>query len=104
MREKPVRCPACGRKEIRSNEANKRYWALLHEIAEKVKPEGKQYSAETWHIYFKQKLLGSNEITLPNGGTTDVPQTTTALDTSQFHDYATQVEAWANTRGAFLPE
>ena len=101
---KEKRCPACGRKEIRSSEANRRYWALLHEIAEKVKPEGKEYSAETWHTYFKQKLLGSVEVNLPNGKTTQVPQTTTALDTGQFHVFATQVEVWAIPRGVFLPE
>ena len=64
---KEKRCPACGRKEIRGSEANRRHWALLHEIAEKVKPEGHEYSAETWHTYFKQKLLGSVEVWMPNG-------------------------------------
>lgn len=101
---KEKRCPACGRKEIRSSEANRRYWALLHEIAEKVKPEGKEYSAETWHTYFKQKLLGNIEVNLPNGKTIQVPQTTTALDTSQFHEFSTQVEVWAANRGVTLPE
>lgn len=104
QQNKAKRCPACGRKEIRSSEANRRYWALLHEIAEKVKPEGRDYSAETWHTYFKQKILGSIEVSLPNGKTIQVPQTTTALDTSQFHDFSTQVEVWANGRGVFLPE
>ena len=104
QQNKEKRCPACGRKEIRSSEANRRYWALLHEIAEKVKPEGKEYSAETWHTYFKQKLLGNVEVNMPNGKTIQVPQTTTVLDTSQFHDFATQVEVWANGRGVFLPE
>ena len=101
---KDKRCPACGRKEIRSTEANRRYWALLHAIAEKVKPEGKEYSAETFHLYFKQKLLGSVDVTLPNGKTIQVPQTTTALDTSQFHEFSTRVEVWANSRDVFLPE
>ena len=101
---KEKRCPACGRKEIRSSEANRRHWAILHLIAEKVKPEGVEYSAETWHLYFKKKLLGNVETKLPNGKIIQVPQTTTVLDTSQFHDFATQVEAWANNRGVFLPE
>ena len=104
LQNKEKRCPACGRKEIRSSEANRRYWALLHEIAEKVKPEGKEYSTDSWHTYFKQKLLGSVDVTLPNGKTIQVPQTTTALDTSQFHEYSTQVEVWATGRGVFLPE
>lgn len=101
---KEKRCPACGRKEIRSSEANRRYWALLHEIAEKVKPEGIEYSPETWHLYFKQKLLGNVETKLPNGKVIQVPQTTTVLDTSQFHDFSEQVQAWAANRGVFLPE
>ena len=98
------RCPTCGRSEIRSSEANRRYWALVNLIAERIKPEGIEYSPETWHIYFKQKILGNIEIMLPNGKTTQVPQTTTALDTSQFHDYTMQVEHWASNRGVFLPE
>ena len=104
MTEKEKLCPACGRKEIRSTEANRRHWALLHEISEKVKPDGNEYSAETWHTYFKQKLLGSVEVNLPNGKSMQVPQTTTALDTSQFHGFSLRVEAWANNRGVFLPE
>ena len=101
---KEKRCPACGRKEIRSSEANRRYWALLHLIAERVKPEGVEYSAETWHLYFKQKILGNVETKLPNGKIIQVPQTTTVLDTSQFHDFSEQVQAWAANRGVFLPE
>ena len=101
---KEKRCPTCGRKEIRSSEANRRYWALLHEIAEKVKPEGKEYSAETWHTFWKQKLLGSVEVSLPNGKTIQVPQTTTALDTSQFHDYFEKIEFWAGQRNVWLEE
>jgi hypothetical protein len=101
---KPDRCPTCGRTHIRSSEANRRYWALLNEIAEKIKPEGSEYSPNTWHLYFKQKLLGSVDIPMPNGKVVTIPQTTTALDTSQFNDYMGKVEAWAAKRGVFLPE
>ncbi len=103
------RCPACGRTETRSSEANRRYWALLHEVSEKVRPKGEegqkvQFSAETWHTYFKIRFLGNVETKLPNGKTIVDPQSTADLDTGQFHDYATRVEVWANEHGAFLPE
>jgi len=41
-----VKCPACGRRQRRSTEANRRYWALLHEISEQIKPDGKQFGSD----------------------------------------------------------
>lgn len=98
------RCPKCFRKFKRSNEANARYWLLLHVISEKVKPEGKEYSAETWHTYWKLKLLGGNDVTMPNGKVIVVPKSSADLDKGEFHDFACQVEAWANERGVYLDE
>lgn len=98
------RCPTCKRKIRRTNEANRRYWLLLHVIADKVKPEGQQYSPETWHTYFKLKLLGGDDVKLPNGKVIVVTKSSAELDTSEFHAYAEQVELWAGERGAYLDE
>ena len=98
------RCPTCRRVIKRSGEANRRYWLLLHTIAEKVKPDGAQYSAETWHTYWKLKLLGGNDVTMPNGKVIVVAKSSAELDKGEFHDYACQVEAWANERGVYLDE
>lgn len=99
-----ARCPTCGKKQSRSTEANRRYWALLNEVAERVTPQGQQYTAETWHEYFKQRFLGVEEILLPNGKTIQRAHTTTLLDVSEFNDFMTQVEAWAANRGVYLDE
>lgn len=98
------RCPKCGRKVKRSNPANARYWLVLHMIAEKVKPDGQQFSAETWHTYWKLKLLGGNDVTMPNGKVIVVANSSAELAKDKFHEYAFQVEAWANERGVYLDE
>lgn len=98
------RCPTCGRKRRRTNEANRYYWLLLHAIAEKVKPEDKQYSAETWHSYWKLKLIGGNDVTLPNGKVMVIPKSSAELDTGEFQEYVSQIEAWAHERGVYLDE
>lgn len=98
------RCPTCGRVPKRSSEANKRYWAILHALSERIKPNGTQYSAESWHEYWKGKLLGVEEIKLPNGKTYQRPNSTADLGKDEFGDYMTQVEAWAAEHGVTLDE
>lgn len=99
-----ARCPTCHQRIRRSNEANRRYWALLHAVAEGVKPEGSEYSAEVWHNYFKLKYLGGDDVRLPDGKVIVRPNSSAELDKSAFADYMTQIEAWANERGVFLDE
>lgn len=73
-------------------------------MAEKLKPEGKEYSPETWHTWAKMRFLGAEERKLPNGKTIVVPHSSAELDKDEFHDYVFQVEAFANERGVFLDE
>lgn len=101
---KAERCPHCKRLYCRSNEQNRRYWALLHVIAEKLRPEGHTFSTETWHRYYASRFLGCDEVRLPNGKTLTIPRSTADLDVSEFNDYMTQVEADANARGVFLED
>lgn len=97
-----VRCKACGRRKTRSTPANARYWLLLHLIAEKLKPQGKIYSAENWHEYFKQRYLGADDIDLPNGLTIHRGHSTTNLDVSEFSDFMMKVETWAGEHEVWL--
>lgn len=97
------RCPTCKRKHKRSSEANRRYWALLHVMAETIKP-GATYSADQWHMWARSKFLGCDDHKLPGGGVLTIPRSTADLDTGAFNDYMTQVEAFANERGAFLED
>ena len=98
------RCPKCGRAATRSTEANRRYWAIVTTISEKLKPEGKTYSPEVWHTYLRGKFLGQTDIQLPNGRTVTQPNSTAKLDKSEFNEYMTQVEVWAAEHGAYLAE
>ncbi len=99
MASKLTRCPTCGRRETRSTPQNAAYWALLHEMAEQLKPQGKVYTAEVWHEYFRQRFLGAEDVVLPNGKTVVRSMSTTELDIDEFSDYLTQVQVWAVEHG-----
>lgn len=98
------RCPTCKRRQRRSGDANRRYWLLLHTIAEQVTPGGNAFTAETWHIYAKSRWLGCDDVKLPNGKTIPQPRSSAGLDAAEFNDYMTAVEAWAAERGAYLAD
>jgi rRNA maturation protein Nop10 len=98
------RCKACGRKFRRSNPANARLWLLYHTLSEKLPVKGQTFSAETWHAYFKTRYLGADDVTLPSGKVLTIPKSTANLDTAEFNDYQTQVEAWANEHDVYLDE
>lgn len=97
-----TRCPTCHRLHKRSNPANARYWALLHECASRL-ADGK-YSAEQMHIYYKSRFLGCDDFALPNGKTMTIPRSTANLDVAEFSAYMDQVEADAALRGVFLAD
>ncbi len=78
-------------KAKRSNEQNKLYWVLLHQIEDQAWIEGRQYSAEAWHEYARQRFIGC--VDLPNGKTMGI--STTTLSTKEFSEYVEKVTAWA---------
>lgn len=80
-------------KAKRSNEANRYYWQLLHQIEEQAWIEGRQYKSEVWHECAKRRFLGL--IDLPGGG--HMAQSTTTLSTREFAEYVEQVTVWAAT-------
>jgi hypothetical protein len=104
MRTSRSRCPACGRREKRSSEANRRYWQLVSVIAETVKPGGAAYGVNAWHLWLKSRFLGCTDTKLPNGAVLTEPNSSADLDADEFSDFMTAVEAWAAERGAFLSE
>lgn len=99
-----TRCPTCKRPHKRSTQANAFYWALLHEIAEKVRPGGNAYSADQWHAYAKSRWLGCDDVSLPNGKVLTIPKSSAALDITEFNEYVAKVEAWAAERDVFLAD
>lgn len=74
---------------------NRRYWSkgVLAQIAEQAVVNGKQYSAENWHEYFKRKFIGVEE--LPDGSV--IGQSSTKLTTAEFSEFCAQVEVYAAT-------
>ena len=98
------RCPTCRRRIKRSSQANRLYWLLLHELADKLRPDGQQYSAEAFHTYYKSRFLGCDDVKLPNGKTLTIPRSSADLDIAEFADYVAQVEADAAERGVFLAD
>ncbi len=88
---KPLAVTVTEHKAQRSVEQNKRYWAVLNEIAAQGWVEGVQFSAVAWHEYFKRRLIGMEEI--PGGGSIGI--STTSLTVSEFADYMTKVERFA---------
>lgn len=82
-------------KSKRSQEQNRRYWAMLREIAATVWLDGKQYGDDAWHEYFRQTFIG--RIDLPGGGF--IGETTTRLSVGEFQDYMTRIEHWCAENG-----
>ena len=97
-----LRCVTCGRKHRRSHPQNARYWMLLHEISDGVRPQGQSYSAEVWHHYMKLRYLGGDDVRLPNGKVITVPRSTAALDIGGFNEFMAAVEHWAGERDVWL--
>lgn len=97
-------CPTCGKRATRSSDANKRYWAIIQKVSENIKPNGQQFSIESWHEYMKAKFLGMQEFELPSGQTLVRANSSAVLDVGEFNDYMTKVEAWATENGVWLEE
>jgi len=65
---------------------------------------GQRYSAESFHIYYKTRFLGADDVTLPNGKTLTIPRSTADLSVDEFSDFFDRVAADAAERGVYLEE
>lgn len=81
-------------KAKRSGDQNKRYWALLREVAATVWVNGRQFSDEVWHEQFKRIFIGLEEITLPDGGVESRGISTTTLNISDMGRYMDEICQW----------
>ena len=81
-------------KTKRSIEQNRRYWAVLNELAAQVRVDGRTHKPEIWHEFFKSRLLPC-ETAWICGQLVSVPESTTGLTVKQFAEYMTQIEAHA---------
>jgi len=74
----------------RSTQANARYWALLEEISEHAYVDGKRFSREAWHTFFRDQFAPKEDG--PAGLT---PMSTSQMDKETFQRYTTQIEFYA---------
>jgi hypothetical protein len=87
------------RSRNRSKAQNNYYWDLLNQISESLFIEGKSYTRDAWHLFFKQLFLIEEAVELPFNVTKMVTPTTTTLTTQAFSDFVEQVTAWAAENG-----
>lgn len=97
------RCPTCGRRPKRTSEQNRMYWALLAKMAAR-KWDGKQYTDKSFHLYYRSRFLGCEDIELPNGQILTQPLSTADEDIPEFAEYFDKVQADAAERGVYLDE
>lgn len=71
----------------RSTQANARYWALLDDISEQAEIDGKRFSRDVWHEFYKDMFAPKQEG--PNGL---VAMSTSQMNKTQFQSYTTQIE------------
>lgn len=86
-------------KAKRSTDQNKRYWALLREVAATVWVDGRQFSDEVWHTYFRQLFIGSDSVVMPDGKEVVTPISTTTLSVDEMGHYMQQIEQWCVEQG-----
>jgi hypothetical protein len=80
------------------------YWALLAKCADGLTPGGQKYGPNAFHLYYRTRFLGADDIELPNGRPLTIPRSTADLDADQFSEYLDKVQADAAERGIFLED
>jgi hypothetical protein len=75
----------------RTLEQNALYWSTVHEVAEQCSIEGRKFTPQVWHIYFKQRFLPGRIVELPNGQIMEAEPTTTDLTKEEFSEFVEEV-------------
>ena len=107
LAEGPVHVKVQNLEEKRRGAQNRRYWALMHQIAEQLMVNGQQMDPESWHEWAKRRFIGVREIVLPDGEIVALGQSSADLSARAFGDYMECLEAWAIEQGVIfndLPE
>lgn len=82
-------------KSKRSLEQNARLHALLTDVAANAWVQGRQYDLETWKEFFRQRFIGTEEITMPDNKRVERGLSTTTLNVHEFSDFMTKIEEYA---------
>ena len=106
--EHPIEVIFREHKSKRRNEQNSFYWVRLNEISNQCYIGGRRYNPETLHEHCKREYLPEDCYNgmekwkfLPNGDRF-LRMSTTDLNTSEFANYLTQVEAWGSELGVMF--
>ena len=91
-------------KAKRSADQNRRYWALLREVAATVWVGRKQFSDEVWPEHFKREFIGREEITLPSGEVETRGISTTTLSVGDMGTYMDEITRWCAEQGFQIQE
>lgn len=87
----------------RSVSANALYWKWLTQLADHFSRKGNKYTREDLHDVMRHKFLGSTEPRMV--GNILIPaqiRSTKKLNTSEFCEYMTRIDAWALDQGVYL--
>lgn len=90
-------------KPKRSVSANALYWQWLTQMANHFSRKGNKYTRDDLHDVMRHKFLGSTEPRTV--GRTLIPaqiRSTTGLNVSEFCEYMTRIDAWAQDQGCYL--
>lgn len=101
----------------RTGDQNRRYWALLRDVAATVwvsmpvsagnrhsEWEMRLCSDEVWHVFFRREFIGLDEARMPDGTKIEVPISTTTLTVDEMTTYMRDIEQWCVEQGFPLAE
>lgn len=88
--------------ERRSNEQNRRLWAMLSNVADQVEWHGQKLTAEDWKHIFSAALKKQRAVPGLDGGFVVLGQSTSRMTKSEMSDMQTLIEAFCAERGVTL--
>lgn len=98
-------CPCCGRPEKLSDPQRDRYFAMIGNLLQH--PKLAHLSKRQLDLYFRDKFLGGEEITLPNGKTIYEPHRLNRKkgpDIPTMSEYMDKITAWCAEVGVWEVE
>jgi hypothetical protein len=88
--------------ETRSNEQNKRLWAMLTDISRQVDWYGQKLSPEDWKHMFTASLKKTRAVPGIDGGIVVLGQSTSKMTKSEMCELQELIEAFASERNVML--
>ena len=105
MAEKREPCPCCGQLPRRSLPQNSRLHKLFNLMSEQLKgKDGLFHPHQWWKVMCKDKWLGYNEYTAPDGRTIYSLKSTADCSVEELTEFMNEVERYCALRGVYLQE